>query len=74
MTNIGTLVLSGTNTYPGATNVTSGRLLVHGDQSAATGLVSVGSGATWGATMFGGIAGRYGGSETPLGRQTYPMR
>jgi hypothetical protein len=30
-------------------------------------------GARWGATLFGGLAGLYGTSATPLERQTYPM-
>ena len=30
-------------------------------------------GRRWGATLFGGIAGLYGTSDTPLERQAYPM-
>ena len=30
-------------------------------------------GRRWGATLFGGLAGLYGTSVTPLERQTYPM-
>ena len=30
-------------------------------------------GRRWGATLFGGLAGLYGTSVTPLKRQTYPM-
>jgi hypothetical protein len=30
-------------------------------------------GRRWGATLFGGVAGLYGSSATPLDRQTYPM-
>lgn len=44
----GTLTLTGDNTYTGVTNVEQGVLLVNGDQSAATGLVTVNSGATLG--------------------------
>ncbi|VVD70990.1 autotransporter outer membrane beta-barrel domain-containing protein [Pandoraea fibrosis] len=46
----GTTILSGNNSYAGATNVASGSLIVNGDQSAATGLTTVQSGATLGGT------------------------
>ncbi len=42
----GILALSGNNSYAGATNVNAGTLRINGDQSAATGLVTVASGAT----------------------------
>ncbi|AJA09114.1 outer membrane autotransporter [Sphingopyxis fribergensis] len=42
----GILTLSGNNSYAGATNVNAGTLRINGDQSAATGLVTVASGAT----------------------------
>lgn len=54
----GKWILTGTNSYTGATTVTLGTLLVNGDSSAATGAVSVASGAT-----FGG-AGTIGGATT----------
>jgi len=57
----GTLALSGTNTYTGATNVTAGTLLVNGNQSSATGAVTVASGAT-----LGGV-GTVGGATTVTG-------
>lgn len=41
----GTLVLSGTNTYKGATAVNEGTLKVNGDNSGATGSVTIASGA-----------------------------
>lgn len=44
----GTLVLTGTNTYTGATQVQAGGLYVDGDQSAATGAATVNNGATLG--------------------------
>ncbi|WET39597.1 autotransporter outer membrane beta-barrel domain-containing protein [Citrobacter enshiensis] len=44
----GTLTLTGDNTYTGTTDVDQGVLLVNGNQSAATGLVTVKSGATLG--------------------------
>ncbi|PSJ63205.1 autotransporter outer membrane beta-barrel domain-containing protein [Mesorhizobium soli] len=51
----GTLTLTGNNSYTGATNVNAGTLFVNGDQSAATGLTSVASGATLGGTgVIGG--------------------
>jgi autotransporter-associated beta strand protein len=48
----GKWILSGTNTYTGATTVASngGTLLVNGDQSAATGLLTVNTNATFGGT------------------------
>lgn len=53
----GTTVLSGNNGYLGATTVGAGRLLVNGDQSAATGATTVASGATLGgAGIVGGNA------------------
>ncbi|MBP6878421.1 MAG: autotransporter outer membrane beta-barrel domain-containing protein [Phenylobacterium sp.] len=39
-----TLVLNGDNTYAGATRITGGTLQINGDQSAATGLTTVGPG------------------------------
>jgi fibronectin-binding autotransporter adhesin len=40
-TGLGTLALSGPNTYTGLTQVTGGTLLINGNQSSATGAVSV---------------------------------
>lgn len=42
----GVLILSGANTYSGNTSVNEGTLIVNGDQSVATGTVTVISGAT----------------------------
>jgi fibronectin-binding autotransporter adhesin len=57
----GTLVLTGNNTYSGPTNVNAGTLLVDGNQSAATGAVTVN-----GDTALGG-SGIIGGSVTVFG-------
>lgn len=46
----GSAILTGTNFYTGPTAVQSGTLLINGDQSAATGLITVSSGATLGGT------------------------
>jgi autotransporter-associated beta strand protein len=60
----GTATLVGTNLYSGATTVSSGTLLINGNQSAATGTVSVGSGATLGGigTIGGAITVSSGGT------------
>ncbi|WP_181172814.1 autotransporter-associated beta strand repeat-containing protein [Mesorhizobium sp. B2-1-5] len=47
-TGAGALILTGSNSYAGPTTVGAGGLYVDGDNSAATGLVSVASGATIG--------------------------
>lgn len=57
-TGTGALTLTGSNTYIGATNVTAGGLYVDGDNSAATGAVSVAGGATLGGK------GKIGGDVT----------
>jgi fibronectin-binding autotransporter adhesin len=54
----GTTILTGANSYAGATDVISGMLLINGDQSGATALTSVASGAT-----LGGV-GTIGGNVT----------
>jgi autotransporter-associated beta strand protein len=54
----GTLTLSGSNTYTGATTISSGILAINGSQSAATGNVTVASGATLKGT------GTVGGATT----------
>jgi autotransporter-associated beta strand protein len=46
----GSWTLSGDNTYTGATIVSAGTLVINGDQSAATGAVSIASGATLGGS------------------------
>ncbi|MEA3212062.1 MAG: hypothetical protein QOE70_5119 [Chthoniobacter sp.] len=46
----GTQTLAGANSYTGPTNVTAGSLLINGLQGAATGAVTVSSGATLGGT------------------------
>jgi autotransporter-associated beta strand protein len=50
----GVQTLAGANTYSGPTSVSAGTLLVNGDQSGATGAVTVAAGATLGGT---GIVG-----------------
>lgn len=54
----GQWILSGSNTYTGVTNVNAGTLLVNGNQSAATGAVTVAS-----LAMLGG-SGTLGGAMT----------
>lgn len=60
-TGVGTMVLSGANTYTGSTTVTAGTLLINGNSTAANGAVSVASGATLGGN------GTIGGATTVLG-------
>ncbi|MCA6125775.1 autotransporter outer membrane beta-barrel domain-containing protein [Bradyrhizobium sp. WSM 1704] len=51
----GTTILSGNNSYSGATTVAVGTLIVNGDQTAATGSTTVASGATLGGNgVIGG--------------------
>lgn len=61
----GSLVLGGANTYTGATKVTAGALIIDGDQSAATGPLSVASGATLGGSGIIGGATTISGTLAP---------
>jgi autotransporter-associated beta strand protein len=61
----GTVTLTGNNTYTGPTNVTAGTLLVNGNQAAATGAVTVASGATLGGTGTLGGATTIAGAVSP---------
>ncbi|NRB73224.1 MAG: autotransporter-associated beta strand repeat-containing protein [Verrucomicrobiales bacterium] len=54
----GTSTLNAANTYSGATSVLGGTLMINGDQSGATGVVTVGANATLGGT------GTIGGNTT----------
>jgi autotransporter-associated beta strand protein len=66
-TGAGTVVLSGSNTYGGTTTVAAGRLLIHGNQAAATGAITVESGATLGGrgTAGGALTVLAGGTLSP---------
>jgi fibronectin-binding autotransporter adhesin len=63
----GTTILTGANSYGGATVVNAGILRINGDQSAATGLTTVFAGATLGGSgiLGGGVAVRDGGILAP---------
>jgi autotransporter-associated beta strand protein len=54
----GTMLLTGANSYTGATTISGGKLLINGDNSGATGAVNVASGATLGGS------GTVGGATT----------
>ncbi len=60
----GTVTFGGDNTYSGPTNVQGGTLVINGNQSAATGLVTVAGGVA-GARLSG--IGTIGGSTTIAG-------
>lgn len=63
---LGTLILTGNNTYSGGTAVNGGTLLVNGDHSAASGTTSVAGGATLGGTgIIGGDVVAAGGTISP---------
>jgi fibronectin-binding autotransporter adhesin len=66
-TGSGTTVLSAANSYGGLTNVMAGTLRINGDQSAATGLTTVYSGATLGGsgTIGGDVVVQNGGAISP---------
>ena len=69
----GTTVLTGNNSYAGATNVDAGALYVNGNQAAASGVTSVASGATLGGTgTLGGAVLMAGGSTLSPGGLTAP--
>lgn len=57
-TGTGTLALTGDSTYTGSTTVSAGKLLVHGNNSAANGAMTVANGATLGGN------GTLGGATT----------
>ncbi len=63
----GTTILTGTNTYTGATNINAGTLRINGNQTGATGLTSVFAGGTLGGTgiLGGGLTAFAGGTIAP---------
>ena len=65
----GTTILTGTNSYGGATTVSAGALFVNGDQSGATGATNVAGGATLGGTgtIGGNVSVANGGTLAPGG-------
>ncbi|KAB2721109.1 autotransporter outer membrane beta-barrel domain-containing protein [Brucella intermedia] len=70
----GTTTLTGTNSYTGRTNVSAGTLLINGDQSAATGLTTVASGATLGGigVIGGDVIVADGATLSPGGAGNVP--
>ena len=61
----GTQILDGNMTYTGATTVSAGSLIVNGNQSAATGVLTVSSGATLGGSGTIGGATTISGIHSP---------
>ena len=61
----GTLVLTGSNTYTGATTVDAGILVVNGDQHAATGAVAVSGTLAGTGTLGGATTINSGGTHAP---------
>ena len=59
------MTLSGNNTYGGTTTVSAGSLIVNGNQSTATGVLSVASGATLGGSGIIGGATTISGILAP---------
>jgi fibronectin-binding autotransporter adhesin len=67
----GLLALAGANTYSGPTTVSAGSLAILGNQSAATGLLTVGNGAALAGTgTAGGDLSLAGGSSLVFGQTT----
>lgn len=66
-TGTGTLTLTGNSTHTGTITVSAGTLLVHGNNSSATGAVNVASGATLGGngTLGGATTIQPGGTIAP---------
>ena len=77
-TGAGSLILTGTNSYGGATRVDAGSVWINGDQARASGAVTVAAGATLGGvgTLGGSITLDSGATYAPgetagaVGRQT----
>jgi autotransporter-associated beta strand protein len=75
-TDLGTLVLEAANTYAGATIVRNGVLLIDGDQSAATGVLSVRSGGVLGGAGVtgGGVTIGNGGALSGTQGSLFTMK
>jgi fibronectin-binding autotransporter adhesin len=66
----GTLILNGTNSYPGTTQVNQGTLLVNGTNNSAAGLITVALDATFGGTGSAGDVSVSGGGFLAPGAST----
>src|SRR3546814_10939078 len=62
-TDLGTLILAGNNSYSGGTAVNTGTMLVNGDQSADTGVTSVGAAPLGGTDRKSAGEGKRGGGS-----------
>ena len=66
----GTLILNGSNSYPGTTQVNQGTLLVNGTNSSTAGLITVALDATFGGTGTAGDVSVAGGGFLAPGAST----